>query len=67
MIICRWLDQNVLCGLEVRQARSNHSRDYGYDWIMNGLAIIITATQMPTFQRCDAAALFVDCTVDDRE
>jgi MFS superfamily sulfate permease-like transporter len=34
---------------------------------MNGLAIIITATQMPTFLRCDAAALFVDCIVEERE
>jgi MFS superfamily sulfate permease-like transporter len=34
--------------------------------IINSLAIIIAAAQIPAFQRCDLARLFVDGTVDER-
>jgi hypothetical protein len=34
---------------------------------MNGLAVIVAAAQMPSFQRCDSAELFADSTVDERE
>lgn len=33
---------------------------------MNGLAIIIFLVQLPAFQTCDAAPLFVDCTLEQR-
>jgi Sulfate permease family len=34
---------------------------------MNGLAIIIFMAQLPAFQYCDAADVFIDCTVDERK
>lgn len=34
---------------------------------MNGLAIIIFMAQLPAFQKCEDAELFVDCTVEQRQ
>jgi len=34
---------------------------------MDGLAIIIFMAQLPAFQKCTVADLFVDCAVDERE
>ena len=34
---------------------------------MNGLAIIIFMAQLPAFQYCDDAELFIDCTLDQRQ
>ena len=34
---------------------------------MNGLAIIIFMAQLPAFQKCDDGALFVDCTLEQRQ
>lgn len=34
---------------------------------MNGLAVIIFLAQLPAFQKCEEAPLFVECKIEDRE